>query len=112
MADRDDTRGTLRLVGASGPTPADRDVLRRLREGDLSAVLDLEREHGPALLDLMRLRVGDEPGARLLAQRTLILAQAALRDGHEPSSSLRPWLLDLGRRLIRAEQGAGMRAAA
>ncbi|MGS2586366.1 sigma-70 family RNA polymerase sigma factor [Streptomyces hebeiensis] len=67
---------------------------------DERALTDLQREHGPALLNfLLGLTFGDRQRAEDLLQETLVRAWQHPEAFDGPFESMRPWLFTVGRRL-------------
>ncbi|MGW4028678.1 sigma-70 family RNA polymerase sigma factor [Streptomyces sp. NPDC004838] len=67
---------------------------------DERAIVDLQREHGPALLSFLQgLTYGDQQRAEDLLQETLVRAWQHPEAFHGPYESMRPWLFTVGRRL-------------
>ncbi|WSC02171.1 sigma-70 family RNA polymerase sigma factor [Streptomyces scopuliridis] len=67
---------------------------------DERALTELQREHGPALLNfLLGLTYGDRQRAEDLLQETLVRAWQHPEAFNGPFESMRPWLFTVGRRL-------------
>ncbi|GGT13241.1 sigma-70 family RNA polymerase sigma factor [Streptomyces purpureus] len=67
---------------------------------DERALEELQREHGPALLNfLLGLTYGDRQRAEDLLQETLVRAWQHPEAFEGPYESMRPWLFTVGRRL-------------
>lgn len=67
---------------------------------DERAMVELQREHGPALLSfLVNLTYGDQQRAEDLLQETLVRAWQHPEAFDGPYESMRPWLFTVGRRL-------------
>ncbi|MFV2119554.1 sigma-70 family RNA polymerase sigma factor [Streptomyces sp. Act-28] len=67
---------------------------------DERALEELQREHGPALLNfLLGLTYGDQQRAEDLLQETLVRAWQHPEAFEAPYESMRPWLFTVGRRL-------------
>ncbi|RYJ29345.1 RNA polymerase sigma-70 factor, ECF subfamily [Streptomyces sp. L-9-10] len=67
---------------------------------DERALTELQREHGPALLNfLLGLTYGDRQRAEDLLQETLVRAWQHPEAFDGPFDSMRPWLFTVGRRL-------------
>ncbi|MFI1018511.1 sigma-70 family RNA polymerase sigma factor [Streptomyces sp. NPDC020965] len=67
---------------------------------DERLIMDLQRDHGPALLSFLRgLTHGDQQRAEDLVQETLVRAWQHPEAFDGPYESMRPWLFTVGRRL-------------
>ncbi|MEU0391645.1 sigma-70 family RNA polymerase sigma factor [Streptomyces sp. NPDC006208] len=67
---------------------------------DERALVELQREHGPALLNFLQgLTYGDQQRAEDLLQETFVKAWQHPEAFDAPYESMRPWLFTVGRRL-------------
>jgi RNA polymerase sigma factor (sigma-70 family) len=81
----------------------DPDLIQRARKGDDSAWAVIVRNHQEVVFRLCYLILGDADDAEDIAQEALIRAVGNLKNFDE-TRPLRPWLLQIARRLARNRQ--------
>ncbi|TVP60247.1 MAG: RNA polymerase sigma factor [Gemmatimonadales bacterium] len=91
-----------------GPDPQEKELLRRARNGDRSAVGELIRTHEGLIYRFLLSRTQDEDQAADLAQETFVKALRSL-EAFRGESTFRTWLLAIARNEFRAAYRKGLR---
>lgn len=89
--------------------PAEDQLLRRVRRGDQTALMQIYESYFPAIYQFVRLRVGDAIQAEDIASDVFVKLIEAVRGGKAPRQSLRGWLFRVARSELFQQYGKDRR---